>query len=208
MSKSPRVQSRNFSCVSYLTREQLHDVFVRKSSQIKHYAYILHDSDVEQDGTPKAPHFHIILCLTNNVNLSTCTNWFKGYRDSKDQLVNTLVQPTNSVTGCYRYLTHKDDPEKFQYNECLITATDPSYFEDERQCEGDPVWGYVEMILNGVPLREVAQIGGRDFIYHYSAIRLMVDDIKREEESIVNRESYKGLRENVTAFMNGEDIAL
>lgn len=200
MSIPKRVQSRNFSCVSYLTLEQIHDVFSRKANQIKHYAYILHDMDKETDGTPKQAHYHIIVCLQNNVNLTTFQNWFKGYFDNDGKSVNTLVQIAGSVSVCYRYLTHKDDPDKYQYNDCLVTSTNPSFFEDEIQCESDPVWGYVEMILSGKSLREVAQIGGRDFIYHYSAIRVLVDDIIAQEERQIKYIERK--------FNNGEDVTL
>lgn len=200
MAQPKRIQSRNFFCVSYLSLEQIHDVLARKGAQIKHYAYILHDMDKEADGSPKQVHYHIIVCLHNNVNLTTFKNWFSGYFDDVGKPVNTLVQCAGSVTDCYRYLTHKDDPDKFQYNDVLITATDPSYFEDERICDGDPVWGYVEMILSGKSLREVAQIGGRDFIYHYSAIRVLIADILeqegKEQADVENR------------FYRGEDVSV
>lgn len=195
MAQPKRIQNRNFSCVSYLTLEQIHDVLSRKANQIKQYAYILHDMDKEADGTPKQAHYHIIVCLHNNVNITTFQNWFKGYFDCDGKAVNTLVQCAGSVSVCYRYLTHKDDPDKYQYNECLVTATDPSFFEDETQCESDPVWGYVEMILSGKSLREVAQIGGRDFIYHYSAIRVLIADIMEQEskeQADVENRFYRG----------------
>lgn len=200
MPKVKRIQDRNFSCVSYLSLEQLHDVLNRKSNQIKHYAYILHDMDKEADGSPKQPHFHIIVCLVHSVNLTTFINWWSGYYDSDGMAVNTLVQCVGSVSLCYRYLTHKDDPDKYQYNDVLITASDPSYFEDERLCEADPVWALVDMILSGKSLREVARIGGRDFIYHYSAIRVLIDDIREQELKQVKFISRK--------FDNGEDVPL
>lgn len=200
MSKPKRIQDRNFFCVSYLTLEQIHDVLSRKASQIKHYAYILHDMDKEADGSPKQAHYHIIVCLNHSVNLNTFINWWSGYFDSDGKAVNTLVQCAGSVSVCYRYLTHKDDSDKYQYNDVLITATDPSYFEDERYCEADPVWSLVDMILSGTSLREVARIGGRDFIYHYSAIRVLIDDIREQELKQVNVISRK--------FDNGEDVPL
>lgn len=200
MAQPKRIQDRNFFCVSYLTLEQIHDVLTRKASQIKQYAYILHDMDIESDGTPKQQHFHIIVCLNHPVNLNTFINWWKGYIDGDGKAVNTLVQCAGSVSVCYRYLTHKDDPDKYQYNDILIVSTDPSYFEDERLSEADPVWELVDMILSGKSLREVARIGGRDFIYHYSAIRVLVDDI-------INQESHQ-LKYLQRKFDNGEDVPL
>lgn len=206
--KPKRIQDRNFFCVSYLTEEQINEVLQRKQSQVKQFAYILHDKDVESDGTPKAPHYHIIVALYNSVNLSTFKNWWKGHFDEKGMEVNTLVQLAGSVPVCWAYLTHKDDPDKYQYNPVHIVASDHSYFEDDTKCEADRVWEFVEMILDGTPLREVAKLGGRDFIYHYSAIRAMVDDIRREEQEAKDREHYRMVREVRTAFENGEDVVL
>lgn len=213
--KSKRIQSANYFCVSYLTLEQINDVLSRKSPQIKHYAYILHDRDVESDGSLKQPHYHILVQLVHNVNETTFRNWWKGYFDEKQMPVNTLVRLAGDVTACYRYLTHKDDPDKYQYSETLITATDPSHFESEVDANADNVWNYVEMILNGVSLREVAKIGGRDFIYHYSAIRAIVDDILKQERKEFERhlrEQSENDRieriERENAFMRGEDVTI
>lgn len=198
MSKSPRVQGANYSCITYLSPEQFHEVLSRKDSQIKHFAYILHDKDVYPDGSPKEPHYHLIVCLNFKINESTFRNWWKGYFDSDGKAINTLVEITRSVNVSYRYLTHADDPDKFQYADSAIVSTDHAWFLDEVNDNADQVWGWVEMVLNGTPLRDVARIGGRDFIYHYNAVRVLVNDIRDEEE--------RALGKKVDAFYRGEDI--
>lgn len=198
MSKSPRIQARNFSCVTYLSPEQFHEVLSRKDSQVKHFAYILHDKDVNADGTPKEPHYHLLVCLYNNVNESTFRNWWKGFFDPDGKPINTLVEITRSVPVTYRYLVHADDPDKFQYPESDVVATDHSWFNDEVKSDCDVVWEWVEMVLNGTPLRDVARIGGRDFIYHYNAVRVLVNDIRDEESRQLGRK--------VDSFYHGEDI--
>lgn len=71
----------------------------------------LHDKDVNPTGESKKPHYHIILS-------------FPG--PTTDKTVNTILQeelnqpiaiPLESVRGYYRYFTHKDNPEKFQYDD-------------------------------------------------------------------------------------------
>lgn len=69
-----------------------------------------HDKDLNADLTPKKPHYHIILCYDgpttfNNVKSLTV-----------DRLNSTIPIPLEQVSGYYRYLTHLDNPEKFQYN--------------------------------------------------------------------------------------------
>jgi len=70
----------------------------------------LHDKDENPDGTKKKPHYHIILIYSGPTSFS---------------VVQTLTQklnapapiPLEAVRGYYRYLTHKDNPEKVQYDE-------------------------------------------------------------------------------------------
>lgn len=69
----------------------------------------LHDRDIDPDGQPKKPHYHVILCYdgpqTYNA-VRTLTNV---------QLGQTVPQPLEAVRGYYRYLTHADNPDKAQY---------------------------------------------------------------------------------------------
>lgn len=82
----------------------------------------------------------------------------------------------------FRYLTHQDNPEKYQYSPDDVICSDPSSFEDDVQT--DDTWTAVEDLLNGVPLKEVARRYGRDFIYHYSHIRQLVSDIRFENDNV------------------------
>lgn len=70
----------------------------------------LHDKDLNATGEPKKAHYHIILCFgspTTYNNVLAITKIFNA----------TIPQPLESVRGMYRYLTHKDNPEKVQYDE-------------------------------------------------------------------------------------------
>lgn len=70
----------------------------------------LHDKDINPDGTPKKPHYHVILCYNGPTT----------YSNVKKTMTDPLGQPhpqyLNSVKGAYRYLTHQDNPEKYQYD--------------------------------------------------------------------------------------------
>ena len=70
----------------------------------------LHDKDINPDNTPKKPHFHIIIVYQNPTT-------FKNVKDNVCDYLNCPIpQPLESVKGYYRYLTHMDNPEKYQYN--------------------------------------------------------------------------------------------
>jgi hypothetical protein len=73
----------------------------------------LHDSDKDPTGEPKKPHWHIILCFGS----PTTEN---NVKEIMDELNQPIPIPLESVRGYYRYFTHKDNPDKFQYDETKI----------------------------------------------------------------------------------------
>lgn len=68
----------------------------------------LHDKDIDPTGIPKKPHYHVILCYAG----PTSYNVVKSLTDSLNQPV---PQALEQVKGYYRYLTHMDNPDKYQY---------------------------------------------------------------------------------------------
>ena len=70
----------------------------------------LHDKDKDPNDEPKKPHYHVILCYEG----PTTGGAVKKLTDS---LMQPIPLPIDSVRGLYRYFTHKDNPEKFQYSE-------------------------------------------------------------------------------------------
>ena len=70
----------------------------------------LHDIDINPTGEPKKAHYHIILCYSG----PTSYNVVKQLTDSLNQ---PIPQALEQVRGYYRYLTHKDNPEKAQYDD-------------------------------------------------------------------------------------------
>lgn len=74
----------------------------------------LHDKDVDPDGQPKKAHYHVILCYSGPTT-------FSSVKQITDKLNATNPIPLENVKGYYRYLTHKDNPEKYQYDAAAIT---------------------------------------------------------------------------------------
>ena len=75
----------------------------------------LHDRDVNPDGVAKKPHYHVILAYSG----PTSYNVVKTLTDSLNQ---PIPQALEKIRGYYRYFTHKDNPEKAQYEESDIRA--------------------------------------------------------------------------------------
>lgn len=72
----------------------------------------LHEFDIKnQEGETKKPHHHVILCYSGPTT-------FKSVKSlTVDTLQATIPQPLDSVKGAYDYLTHKNDPDKYQYSD-------------------------------------------------------------------------------------------
>ena len=75
----------------------------------------LHDKDTNPTGESKKAHYHIILCYSG----PTTFKCVKAITDSLNQPIPIALE---QVRGYFRYLTHKDNPEKYQYNEKDITT--------------------------------------------------------------------------------------
>lgn len=79
-----------------------------------------HDKDVNADGTPKKPHWHVVLIFDGVKTGGTVAElmWTFG----------GVVAPNpaeffvNSLRGIARYLCHLDNPEKWQYDPADVTV--------------------------------------------------------------------------------------
>lgn len=70
----------------------------------------LHDKDKNADNTEKKSHYHVILCYEGPTT-------YNNVKSLTDSLNSPIPQPLEQVRGYFRYLTHKDNPEKAQYDE-------------------------------------------------------------------------------------------
>lgn len=75
---------------------------------VKAFVSPLHDKDVNPDGTPKKPHYHVML-LFNGPKTELQANGIFS------KIGAIRCQPVNDVVGYSRYLVHMDNPEKYQY---------------------------------------------------------------------------------------------
>ncbi len=74
----------------------------------------LHDKDVNPTGEPKKAHYHVLLVYSGPTTYNSVAKFTAS-------LNATIPQALESVRGMYRYFSHKDNPEKYQYDEAEIT---------------------------------------------------------------------------------------
>lgn len=93
----------------------------------------LHDKDVNANGDPKKPHYHVMLMFPTKVGFARAkVIWDAiGAIPEKDKHGNNRA--LDSIKAYARYLVHIDDHDKYRYN------------EDEIEAMGGAVWSAVAL---------------------------------------------------------------
>lgn len=73
----------------------------------------LHDKDINADGQPKKPHWHVLLMFEGNKS-------YEQVNDICQSITATIPQKVQSSKGLVRYMAHLDNPEKVQYDTAKI----------------------------------------------------------------------------------------
>lgn len=113
-------QSKKFAIVLQLSKERaelypsLSDL-LPKLDDFEDYAFIKHDRE-------DLPHVHIVLTFSKRKRGQTVLNMLSdvfsvNYRDSLS------VEVAEDLPACVQYLIHKNNPEKYQYDQKLIVTT-------------------------------------------------------------------------------------
>lgn len=107
------VKKRNWAFVVYpeSAPENWRDILAQKG--VVAAISPLHDKDLTDTGEVKKAHHHVIVTYQG----PTSYNVVKALCDELNQ---PIPQPLESVKGYYRYFTHKDNPDKAQYDESDI----------------------------------------------------------------------------------------
>lgn len=195
MSKEKSIKKRNWAFVLYPESAPA-DWFERlKQSGLMGAVSPLHDKDIDPDGNVKKAHYHIILVYGN-------TTTYNNVKALTESLHQPIPQALEQIRGYYRYLTHMDNPEKFQY--------DP---KDIRTFGGFDISDFVEMTKSEVTkyIKEIHQFIRDNNIVEYSDLCDMLIDADLVElyEVSVNHtlfiNSYITSRRNKQAMRSMEE---
>lgn len=124
--KRKEERGRNWWLVLY--PESLPSDWLDKFKEIKCKIVLspFHDKDFNADGTPKKPHYHIVLMFSSNKSLAQITGLIKSIigvstTGSIFGIANIAKNCIiHDITQAIRYLSHMDNPEKCQYNSADI----------------------------------------------------------------------------------------
>lgn len=151
----------SFSIVSYADLSELSVLL----TSCRHYVYILHDKDVNEDGSARSPHFHILCTFSQNKSFNAVASLVESSQ-------NTFVQQLQDVGGAFAYLTHQNNLEKFQYNSDDLVSDDIDYwidripdYEDKKNKNDEFV---DDLLSDDFDVVAMARKYGRDFIKNIS----------------------------------------
>lgn len=107
-----QVKKRNWACVIYPESAPKDWKDILSISGLQVAISPLHNKDLDEslDGSFKKEHYHIILVYGSPTT-------FKNVKSLTDKLNAPIPIALEQVRGYYRYLTHKDNPDKAQYND-------------------------------------------------------------------------------------------
>lgn len=183
---SNSARPRQFSLITYLPEFELKLCIQAHIEQIRSWAYAYHDKDTKEDGSPKEPHFHLILVTHNGHSVSAIRRWFKGHLDDKGQEITTTAQPCLDVFEMYDYLTHSTPDAKadgkYQYDKSIVQSNDFKYFELAKGYDEDNILIATEELLKGANPRDLGKRYGRDFILHFGQIKGYINAVHRFQE--------------------------
>lgn len=114
--RNPPTKSKYFCAVLYPSSSTYDVDKLIKALAEEHLTFAvspIHNRDVEEDGSPKKEHYHLLLAYASATTLNNIKGWFKACGMPESDLHSVRV--CASGVGYYRYLTHMDNPEKAQY---------------------------------------------------------------------------------------------
>lgn len=114
----------------------------------------LHDKDKDPTGEAKKSHYHIILTYPG----PTTYNAVKSFTDRLNQ---PIPQPLESVQGYYRYLTHEDNPDKYQYDKSDIVPVngfDIHDYIEMSKTEAMKIIKDIQQVIITVDIREYSDL--------------------------------------------------
>lgn len=114
--------------------------FLKDMKGIAEVYVVNHNQDKNQDGTPTSDHTHVVLIYDTPRRINTIANVL--------QVATNFVEYGRSKVALLLYLTHKNDPTKFQYTDDLV-KTNSTPYSDVVKGLGVSDADLVNEVLNG-----------------------------------------------------------
>lgn len=102
-------RTRNFATIVYPESAPDNWLSILDDQHVPAFVSPLHDRDLDPNGEPKKPHWHVLIMFENVKTIGQAKELF-------DLIGGVGCQKVSSIRGNARYLCHMDNPEKAQYD--------------------------------------------------------------------------------------------
>ncbi|AXF52639.1 MAG: replication protein [Inoviridae sp.] len=174
MKPKSNYRSRHWSLTTYSTPQEFSPLL----SLCSEYSYIYHNKEESE------PHYHILCIFKNAKTFTAVRSYIQGSQ-------NTFGEPARDLNALYRYLTHKDNPDKHQYEDTEIIASNPFYWlqianQESFAKDGEKALNLLEDINAKKSYRYMVLTYGRDYIknhvvYEEMAFKLFIQEQDEEK---------------------------
>lgn len=106
--ETPQQRTRTYATIIYTESAPEKWQEILQMEHVPCHISPLHDQDLSEDGTPKKPHFHVMLMFDSVKTKKQAEKIFK-------KIGGVGVEAVNSPRAYARYLCHLDNPDKAQY---------------------------------------------------------------------------------------------
>lgn len=159
--KSANIKKRNWAFILYPDSAPKDWIEQLTKTGLQCVVSPLHDKDINADRTLKKPHYHIILAYGGPTS-------YNVVKRLTEQFNAPIPQALEQIKGYYRYLTHKDNPEKYQYDANEI-----------KSINGFSIRDYVELTrseVNAIKRELQIVIKDKDIIEYSQLMDYVLDD--------------------------------
>lgn len=163
--------------------------------QSVYFAEILHDKCIDENNEKVRPHHHIITILKQITRKSTLIKTLSKILNINENLIT--IKKLNDVFIETQYLTHQNEPQKYQYPHFLINTNNKRRVNEILNATSDnkdiTATELIEIIYKENNYYKILKKLGLEITkkYHFIIIKLL------EEKNFVNRmEVIKNINEN------------
>lgn len=178
MNEIPKFSSRKFELILYLDKEEVKSI-CQKEKNIESYCFILHDKDVNEDGSQKEPHTHLVISTKYPYLSTTIYNKFKI--DERNVRIINVVDLKDRL----EYQIHKNHQHKYQYEMSEITTNNNDWYEmiksDEMFIDFDKTTQAVMDMASGMSIYELLKKYGHLFIINFNNISTIANEIRYDK---------------------------
>lgn len=146
----------NFDLITYISKDIL-QYLLDTNTNIKHYAYAYHDKDNCE------PHFHLLVNYKNAKTFNACLTDFTIPNVTTRCIP---IEEKNKVER-YEYLTHKNNLDKFQYNDNIVITDNSNFWLNCSTANNEKTLSLLEDLVQKKSFRYMVETYGRDFVINY-----------------------------------------